>query len=173
MLPERHVDLGAQHAGAFRKLAGAHAAQQIEALVRRAVAVGAVAAGLGQRAAMLADLLGREVVDIGVARADQVLGPVVELLEIVGGEVRLLAPVEAEPAHVALDRNDELVLLLGRVGVVEAQVAAAAEFLRDAEVQADRLGMADVQIAVRLRREARDHGRRSGQPPDPRARCRG
>ena len=34
------------------------------------------------------------------------------------------------------------------------RVAAAAEFLGDAEIEADRLGVADVQIAVRLRRKA-------------------
>src|SRR5262249_52039872 len=34
-----------------------------------------------------------------------------------------------------------------------AQVAAAAEFLGDAEIERDRLGMADMQVAVRLRRE--------------------
>ena len=98
----------------------------------------------------------RLVVDIGLAGADQVLGPVVELLEIVGGVIEVLAPVEAEPAHVALDGVDVFLLLLGRVGVVEAQVAAAAELLRHAEIEADRLGVADMQIAVRLRREAGD-----------------
>ena len=71
----------------------------------------------------------------------------------------MLAPVEAEPAHVALDGVDVLLLLLGRVGVVEAQMAAPAELLGDAEVEADRLGVADVQIAVRLGRKARHHGR--------------
>ena len=104
-----------------------------------------------------AHLVRRLVVDIGLAGADQVLGPVVELLEIVRGVVEVLAPVEAEPAHVALDRVDVLLLLLGRVGVVEAQVAAAAELLRDAEIEADRLGVADMQIAVRLGRKAGDH----------------
>ncbi len=38
-----------------------------------------------------------------------------------------------------------------RVGVVEAKVAVAAVLLGHAEVEADRLGVADVQIAVRLR----------------------
>ena len=46
-------------------------------------------------------------------------------------------------------------LFLGGVGVVEAQVALAAVLLGEAEVEADRLGVADVQVAVRLRREAR------------------
>jgi hypothetical protein len=65
----------------------------------------------------------------------------------------VLAPVEAQPLHVGLDRLDVLELLLGRVGVVEAQVAAPAELARAAEVEADRLGVADVQVAVRLGRE--------------------
>ena len=68
----------------------------------------------------------------------------------------MLAPVEAEPAHVALDGVDIFLLFLGRIGVVETQMAATAEFLRDAEIQADRLGVADMQIAVRLGRKAGD-----------------
>ena len=70
----------------------------------------------------------------------------------------MLAPVEAHPAHVGLDRLDVLVLLLDRVGVVEAQVAAPAELGGDAEVEADRLCMADVQVAVGLGREACNEG---------------
>ena len=77
---------------------------------------------------MLADLVGRQVVDVRLAGLDQVDGPRVELLEVVGREVEVLAPVEAEPADVRLDRVDVLLLFLDRVGVVEAQVAAAAEF---------------------------------------------
>src|SRR5690606_25594364 len=44
-----------------------------------------------------------------------------------------------------------------RVRVVHPQVAEAAELLGDAEIQADRLRVADVQVAVRLGREARVH----------------
>src|SRR5262249_51692165 len=67
------------------------------------------------------------------------------------------SPVETEPADVLLDRLDVLDVLLRRVRVVEAEIAAAAVLLRHAEVQADRLGVADVQVAVGLRREAREH----------------
>ena len=155
----RHVDLGAQHARAVWKLAGLHAAEQVEILVHGAVAERAVLAGLGQRAAVDPHLLRRLVVDIGLAGLDQHLGPFVELLEIIRGMKQVLAPVEAEPAHVVLDGVDILLLLLGRIGVVEPQVAAAAELLGDAEVEADRLGMADVQVAVRLRRKAGHHRR--------------
>ncbi len=43
------------------------------------------------------------------------------------------------------------------VGLVSSKrrLQLAAEFLRDAEIQGDRLGVADMQVAVRLRREAR------------------
>ena len=131
--------------------------KQVEVLLHRPLPERAVPAGLRQRAAIAAHLVLALVVDIGLARADQVLGPAVELLEIVGRVIEVLAPVEAQPAHVALDGVDVFLLLLGRVGVVEAQVAAAAELLRHAEVEADRLGVADVQVAVGLRRKARDH----------------
>jgi hypothetical protein len=49
---------------------------------------------------------------------------------------------------------DVLLLLLGRVGVVEAQITAAAELLATPEVEADRLGVADVQVAVWARVES-------------------
>ncbi len=107
---------------------------------------------------MLADLVGREVIDVRLARFDQRDGPLVQLLEVVRGEEQVLAPVVAEPAHVGLDGVDVLLLFLLGVRVVEAQVAAAAELLGNAEVEADRLGVADVQVAVRLGRKAsHDH----------------
>ena len=130
MLRRGHVDPGAQHARAVGELAGAHALEQVEALLGRPVAPRALAAGLGERAAVLADLVGGEVVDVGLAGPDEVDGPLVELLEVVRGEVEVLAPVEAEPADVGLDGVDVLLLLLDRVRVVEAQVAAAAELAR-------------------------------------------
>src|SRR6185437_1162697 len=52
---------------------------------------------------------------------------------------------------------------LAGIGVVEAQVATAAELARDAEVEADRLRMADVQVTVGLRRKTRC--RAAGKPP--------
>jgi hypothetical protein len=52
------------------------------------------------------------------------------------------------------DRIHEFGLFLFRIGVVHPHVADAAEFVGDPKVEADRLGVADVQITVRLRREA-------------------
>ena len=151
----RHVDLRPERPRAVGELAGAHPPEEVEVLLDRAVAVRAVLPRLGQRAAGLPDLLGREVADEGLPGPDQRLAEVVEPLEVVRGVDRGRSPVEAEPADVLLDRVDVLDVLLQGVRVVEAEVAGAAVLLRDAEVQADRLGVPDVEVAVRLGREAR------------------
>ena len=65
-VPRCHVDLGAQHPGAVGELAGTHPAEEIEVLLDRALPIRAVPAGLGQGAAVLADLVLGEIVDIGL-----------------------------------------------------------------------------------------------------------
>src|SRR5207253_4459187 len=57
---------------------------------------------------------------------------------------------EAEPSHIALDRFCVFDVFLDRIGVVEAEIASPAVFDRHPEVEADRLRVADVEIAVRL-----------------------
>lgn len=155
----RHVDLRAQHVLAFLELAGLHAAEQVEVLVGRAVAERRRLAGLGQRAAVRAHLVGALAVDVGLAALDQQLGELVQLVVVVAREIlmidRVLAPVEAEPAHCIDDRVDVFDAFLFRVRVVETQVAHAAVVARDAEIQTDALRMTDMEIAVRLGREAR------------------
>ena len=99
--------------------------------------MGAVPAWFGKGTAILAHLVGRQIVDIGLAGLDQMFGPMVELLEIVGGEFDVPTPIEAKPANIILDGVDEFLLFLGRVGVVKPQIAAPAEFLGDAKIQTD------------------------------------
>src|SRR5690606_27060413 len=145
----------AQHVRALLELARLHALEQVEVLLDAAVAVGARAARLRDGAAQRPDLLLGGGVDVGEALADQLARPAVELREAVGGEA-YLDGLEAEPRDVA-DRRLDVAHLLGLgVRVVEAQVGHAAVVLGDAEVQADRLRVADVQEAVRLGREPRD-----------------
>ena len=151
-----HVDLRAQHARALLELAVLHALEQIEVLLDAAVAPGAVHAGLGQRAAVLAHLLGRLVVDIGQSAAYHILCDLIQAGEEVRGEVQL-GPLIAQPLDVPFDAFDERSVFLGGVRVVEAQITHAAVFLRRAEVDAHRLAVAYVQEAVGLRREARAH----------------
>ena len=145
-----HVALRAQDVRAVGELASPHAAEEVEVLGGRPRAERAVDADAVEIAARLADLVERAAVDVGLAALDHADREVVELLEIVAREEQVRAPVEAEPLHARLDRVDELLLLLLRVRVVEAQVAAAVVVVRDAEIQADRLRVADVQIAVRF-----------------------
>ena len=94
-----HVDFGAEDAGAVGEFAGLHASEEVEIFFDGAVAIGAVFAGLGEGAAVLADFVGGEVVDVGFAGLDQLHGPFVELVEVVGGEAEAF-PVEAEPVDV-------------------------------------------------------------------------
>jgi hypothetical protein len=83
-----HVDLRPQRAGAVRELAGTHARNRSRFSSTAAIAIGAVAAGLGEGAAIGARLLGAEVADIGQALLDQFDGEAIELLEIIRGEER-------------------------------------------------------------------------------------
>lgn len=149
----RHVDFRTQHLRAVGELAALHPLEEVEVLLHRAVAPRRRGARYGDRAAVLANLLLGLVVDVGQPLLDEEDGPLVELVEVVR-RVALQRPVEAEPVDVALDGVDILDILLDGVRVVEAQVALAAVFLCQAEVDADALGVADVQIAVRLGREA-------------------
>jgi hypothetical protein len=129
-----HVDLGPQHSRPVGKVALAHTPKEVEVLFDGAVAVGAVLARFGQRAAVLADLDGAEVVHVGLALLDELDGPAVELLEVVGGEEEPVFPVGAEPAHILDDGVDILLLLFEGVGVVKAQVELATVILGDAVI---------------------------------------
>ncbi len=152
----RHVDLGAQHGLAFVVFSAGHALERREVLLHRRIARGAGLAAMLLVAVVFADLLLRKEADISLAELDQLNGVRMHAVEVVRCLVVVLPPVETEPADVFLDRIDVLDLFLGRVGVVHAQVAAALILQREAEVEADGLGVADVQVAVRLRRETRD-----------------
>ena len=96
----RHVDLGAQGACAVGEFAGLHAREEVEIFLDGAIAIGAVLAGFGEGAAVLADLVGGEVADVGLAGLDELDGPIVELVEVVGGVEEAVFPIEAEPADV-------------------------------------------------------------------------
>ena len=124
----------------------------------RAGAEGAVDTGFGKVAAVGAHLLHGLFVHVGVAGFDQVFGRAVHEAEVVAGLVGrgvfAAVPLKAQPfdrVHDAVDVFD--VFLLG-VGVVKAQVADAVVVARQAEVDADALGMADVQVAIGLGRKA-------------------
>ncbi len=151
-----HIDLGAQRLCAVGELAVLHALEEIEVFLDRAVAPRTVLARFGQRAAVFAHLVLREVVDVRLAVLDELDRQLVALVEVGRAETQLI-PFEAEPVNIFLDRLDVFDVLLGGVRVVEPQIAGAAVFLGDAEVHGQRLCVTDMQIAVRFGRKARFH----------------
>ena len=111
----------------------------------------------GQRAARRSHLVAAQVANVGAAFVDELDGPIVQLLEVVGRIDGLVAEIAAQPFHILDDRVNVLRLFLRRVRVVEAQVALPAKLFRDAEVERNALRVADVQVAVRLGRKAGVH----------------
>ena len=149
-----HVDLGAQNARALLEFADSHTLEQLQVLGDRSAAVRALFPDLRQSSSVASDLLLAQVADVGLARLDELDGVGVEGVEVVRGVVEVVSPIQAQPAQVFLHRVGILDILLGRVGVVEAQVADAPVLGRNAEVEPGRLGVSDVQVAIRLGREA-------------------
>ena len=150
----------AQNVFAILVLAGTHVAEDCQRFLCRAVAERRVGARRAEVAAVFRHVVGILAVDVGVAGRDEILGHQVQLLEVIAGKIQValavLLPAETEPLDAVDDGVDVFLLFPGRVGVVEAQMAHALVVARHAEVQADRLGVADVQVAVRLGREAGD-----------------
>ena len=150
-----HVDFCAEHQRAVGDFSVLHVLEQRKTLLHGAVAVLTFHAGLGERAAHFAHLLGRNVVDVSLALFNQLYRRFVHGVEIVGSKVHVAFP--AQPLDVGDNRADELVVLFHGVGVVETQVALAAVLDRRAVVvKAYRLCVTDVQVSVRLGRKARD-----------------
>ena len=148
-----HVDLCPKHLLAVGVLAVLHILEKLEIFLHAAVPVRTLLARLRQCPAVLADLLGGEVAHKGFALSDQLDGGLIHLLEIIGGEKAAVAVVRAQPLDILLDRFHELALLLRRVRVIKAEVELSMIFLSEPIVQKDRLCVADVEIAVRLRRK--------------------
>ena len=156
-----HVDLGAQHHGAVFMPAIAHFTELGQVFCGRAGAKRAVHAGLAKVAPVDADLLHGLLVHIGVAGFDEEFRRAVHKPEVVAGVVGLCSgaavPVKAQPLNGIADRVDVFDVFFFRVGVIKTQVAHAAVVARQAKVQADAFGVADVQVAVGLGWKAQPH----------------
>ena len=68
-------------------------------------------------------------------------------------------PFKTEPFDVGFNRLDVFGFLLGRVRVVEKQIAKSVILLSRAEVEAKRFCVTYMQVTVRLGRESRMHRR--------------
>ena len=157
----RKIHLGAETLLAVGVLAVAHLAEQLHVLFDAAVAVRARAAGLaGVVAAVFLHLVAGQVFHVGLAHLDKLFGKGVNLVVVVAGEVFAALPFKAEPLHVFTDGVHVFHVFLGGVRVVKAQVRDAAEILVlvcRTEIQADGLGVSDVDVAVGFGRKTGVH----------------
>ena len=160
----RHVNLRANAPFAVRILAIAHLVEDLEVALGIGISRGARRAGLLGNAAVLLPLVLRQVAAIGLPAANQLLGDlehrvkhVRRVVEAGLARIALAGPLEAEPVDVLLDVLGVLVGLLGRIRVVESEVALAIKELGHAEVNADGLGVSDMNVAVRFRRKTRNN----------------
>ena len=64
-------------------------------------------------------------------------------------------PFETELAYIVFYRIDKFLALLRRVGVIETEIAVSTVLCCHGKVQANRFGMTDMQITIRLWRESR------------------
>ena len=160
-VPHIHVGAGKVYFGAQRlfavcKLARAHAPEQIQVFLRGAVPVGRRPGGhTGIVAAVGLHLLARQIVHICLAFQNQFFGIFITFVKVVTAIKDAAVRVRAQPLQVFPDAVHILYILAGGVRVVIAQVEFAAIRLRDAPVDPDSFHAANVQVAIRFRREAR------------------
>jgi len=162
VLLQSEVDLS------FLELAGLHGTEQAEVLFHGALAewtdgsfrqrrraflfaghlrLGAIDVELLEEVARGLDFgLGLSA-DVRIALLDELLGKLVQLIEVVGG-VGHPAWVVPEPVQVLDDHVDVLLLLRCGVGVVEPQETLAAIDFSHEKVEVDGLRMADVEVSV-------------------------
>ena len=152
-----HVDLSAQHPGAIDKLTCAHALKQIKVFSFRALAVWAGFARMSKRATIFAHFLSTEIIHVSLALLDQFDCIAVKLFEVIRCPSHLTLPLKAQPLNVPLNSACIFLAFLFGICVVKAQIAVALIVECQTKIQANRLGMTNMQISIRLRWEACDN----------------
>ena len=152
-----HVDFGPQSFAAIREFACAHAFKQIKILLNRAVAPGAVLAGLGQSSAVLPHLIRTEFIHVSKTLFDQLQRHLVEGLKVIRGIIFAVTPIKPQPMDIFFDGIDIFHVFFYRIGVIVAQVGQPAIIFSHAEVNAESFGMTNMQIAVGFRWKAGMH----------------
>ena len=81
----------------------------------------------------------------------------IELIKVVRRVEFPVVPIESQPAHVRFDGFHIFEIFLARIGIVETQVTEPAKFGGETEVETNGFRVADMKIAIGLRRESRVH----------------
>ena len=157
MLASAEIDLGPENAAPVGQFPCPHLPEEGQVFLDRSGPVRRRATWLAETASIVLDLLVAQIVDVRLPLADQLLGQLVHLARSSPRRTAADRPKEKPSQLTSCTMDSTYSTPFGqRVGVVEAKVAMAAILLGHAEVQADRLGVTDVEIAVRLRGKAGD-----------------
>ena len=154
------VYLRAQGACAVGEFTLLHAAEEVETLLCRTVAVGGYYSLIRivvRIAAVALKILARKVAHVCVAVAYQLYGIFVTLLEIIRAVVYTAVRLRAEPAQILVYRADVFVALFHWVGIIISEVEEPAVLLCGRAVYPYRLCGADMKITVRLGRKTSMH----------------
>ena len=153
-----HIDLCAEYFLPVLIFSFFHLFKKAEVLFHAAVPVRALLARLGKSAAVLTDLVRRQIADICFALFDQFYRRLIHLVKIVGRKKQTVFPVRSQPADILQDGINELCLLFGRIRIVETHVEFTVIFLCKPVVQKYGLRVSDMEIAVGFRRKTCMHG---------------
>jgi hypothetical protein len=99
------------------------------------------------------DLLRTQVADISLSLLNEFCCIFVHPFKVVRRIILPVVPIVSEPFNIFFDRLDIFDLFLGRVGIIESQIAKAPEFLCDSKIEADGFGMSYMQVTIRFRRK--------------------
>ena len=150
-----HIDLGPQDLLPIAEFTRLHAGKQIQVFLNTAIAIGALFARFRERATVGLDLSSRQVIDISEPLPDEFYRIVIEFVEVIRSIEHAVLPGKAQPMDIRLDRINIFRILFRRIRIIETQIAQAMIVLSQTKIQANGLGMADMKITIRLRREPR------------------
>ena len=151
------IDLCAQGHLSLFDLPVLHLFKQLQVFLNRPVAVRRDRRCFGITA-VFPELFRCELADIGKSLFDEFYRKLIVLFKIIRAVKEPVAPVKSEPVDILLDRIYVFGVFLRRIGIIHSQIAETVELLRHSEVDADRLAVTDMKIAVRFGRKSRMHG---------------
>ena len=152
-----HINFCSQRHSTLIDTALLHLFEQVQTLLDRAIAMGAVFTPLDQGAAVIAHLLRVQFTHIGKILLHQEGRPGVQLRKITRRIANVAMPLKPKPANIVDNRLDKLFALALWVGIVKTQMAMTSVFLRQAKIDANRLGVTYMQVTVGFGRKARHH----------------
>ena len=148
-----HINLGTKHLLTIAELTGLHFLEKLQIFLNTAVTIRTFLAWLSEGSTIGTDFLSGKVINVSQALLNQLHSIIVKLAEIIRSKKHSVIPAEAQPFNILLNGIYIFHILFYRIGVIKTQITNTAVIFGKAKVQANRLGMANVQITIWLRWE--------------------